>query len=186
MPYYVDGEMYHVFNRGAHRFPIFFDAENYRYCIRIVEKYARRYSVTRLAHCLMPNHYHFVLRQEKNGSISLFLQTVFNAYVQAVNKRTGHKGTLFERCAQGLLIDSDEYAMEVIRYVHMNPVAAGLVQAPGDWECSDYGTWIMNETLEQPSHQLRSKFFTDGRSYATFVEQMRFLLAKELIASAGK
>jgi len=181
MPQYVDDEIYHVFNRGAHRFPIFFDSENYRYCLRLVEKYARRYSVSRLAHCLMPNHYHFVLRQDKAGSISLFLQTVFNAYVQAVNKHTGHKGTLFERCAQGLLIDSDDYAMQVIRYIHLNPVAAGLVTAPDEWEFSDYGTWIIKETTEHPSHGFRSRFFLEGNTYASFVENMRYLLASKSV-----
>lgn len=179
MPKYLDGEMYHVYNRGAHRFPVFFSSENYRYCLRLVDKYAYRYSVSRLAHCLMPNHYHFVLRQDRGGSISLFLQTLFNAYVQAVNKRTGHKGTLFERRAQGLLIDSDDYAVEVVRYIHMNPVAAGLVVAPDEWEFSDYGVWILRETLNHPSHGLRSQFFDEGNSYAAFVEKMQYLPASE-------
>lgn len=175
MPKYLDGEMYHVYNRGAHRFPIFFSSENYRYCLRLADYYAHHYQISRLAHCLMPNHYHFVLRQEQGGSISLFLQTLFNAYVQAVNKHTGHKGTLFERCAQGILVDSDEYAMELIRYIHMNPVAAGLVASPDDWEFSDYGIWIMKETFESPSHRLRSRFFGRGNSYASFAEKMRSL-----------
>ncbi|MEX2115251.1 MAG: hypothetical protein WEB37_00070 [Bacteroidota bacterium] len=111
------------------------------------------------------------------SAISLFLQTLFNAYVQAVNKYTGHTGMLFERCAQGLLIDTDDYAMEVIRYIHMNPVAAGLVTGPDDWEFSDYGMWIMKETRKHPSHGLRSQFFQGENSYATFVEHMRFLQA---------
>jgi len=104
---YEDNKYYHVYNRGTNKGTLFYNNENYLYCLKLIEKYRSKYDITIVAYCLMPNHYHFVLRQNENGSISRFLQTTFNAYSQAINKELQRSGTLFESRAKGILIDSD-------------------------------------------------------------------------------
>ena len=94
---FTDGETYHVYNRGAHKERLFLNSANYLYCISLLHKYVEKYSVSLSAYCLMPNHYHFVLRQEEDGSISRCIQTLFNAYTQGFNKVTGHEGTVLTR-----------------------------------------------------------------------------------------
>jgi len=180
---YVDNEYYHIFNRGAHKSKIFFLEENYRYCLRLLKKYSSQYSASILAYCLMPNHYHLVCQQKAGGSVSKFLQTTFNAYSQAVNKQQRHSGTLFEGKAQGKHINSDSYVLQVVRYLHLNPVEARLVIKPEDWRFSDFGDWIVepSEGLK-PSEGLllRNAYFKDGVAYREFVETY-----KEEKGSAG-
>jgi putative transposase len=170
---YVDDEYYHIFNRGANKARIFFIEENYSYCFRLLKKYSLQQNVAILAYCLMPNHYHLVCRQDAGGSISKFLQTTFNAYSQAVNKQQGHSGTLFEGKAQAKHINSDSYVLQVIRYLHLNPVEARLVMKPEEWRYSDYGDWIAEPSEGfKPSEGLglRNAYFKKGTAYREFVE----------------
>jgi REP element-mobilizing transposase RayT len=100
MPYRGDvfaaDQYYHIYNRGAGKGLLFFNSGNYEYCLRLVKRYQQRYGVTVIAYCLMPNHYHFLLRQETEEPLSRFVNVLFNAYVQAVNKQQSRQGTLFE------------------------------------------------------------------------------------------
>ena len=94
---YEGNKYYHVYNRGANKQDIFRGRGDYELCLHLFGKYLSQYRVSIMAYCLMPNHYHLLLRQNEGGSISRFVQTVFNAYTQAINLSTGHSGTLFLR-----------------------------------------------------------------------------------------
>jgi|SRR3990172_631150 len=165
---FADGESYHVYNRGAHKERLFLHPDNYQYCLRLLHKYVERYLVSLIAYCLMPNHYHLVLRQEMGGSISRCIQTLFNAYTQGFNKVTGHKGTLFQGEAKRALVESDQQLLHLIRYIHLNPVAAGIVERPEEWRFSDYPEWI-GFGARKSIIQVRAEYFADGRSYSEFV-----------------
>ncbi len=84
---FAQGHYYHIFNRGVNHQNIFYSDENYKYCLRLIKKYIKKYFMTIIAYCLMPNHYHFVIRQDSDIPISKFINTLFNAYVQALNKK---------------------------------------------------------------------------------------------------
>ena len=166
---FEDNEYYHIYNRGAHQSRIFFSSENYRYLVGLVRKYAAGYEVRVVGYCLLPNHYHLVLRQDGGGSISKFLQTVFNAYVQAVNRERQHSGTLFDAKFKAKHVDSDDHALQVIRYIHSNPVEAHLAEEPGDWEFSDFAVWCDLRKPEITDLTLRDAFFKSGDEYRAFV-----------------
>ncbi len=156
---YKDQSYYHIYNRGAHKENIFFSDEHYLRCLNLLEKYSTKYSVSIIAYCLMPNHYHLVIRQNENGSISRCIQTTFNACSQTVNLMEQHSGTLFQGKAKAKQIDSESSLIQVIRYVHLNPVRAGFVQRPEDWHFSDYLDWILS-----PSEGHGRSELTFGRS----------------------
>ena len=136
MPYrkggFAHGEIYHLYNRGVDGKPIFASPENYLYLLRKVRALRDEQSVAVLAYCLMPNHYHFVLRQEGEVPLSSFAQRLFQTYTQAYNRQQGRRGPLFEGRFRHVHVDGDAYAIHLCRYVHLNPVAAGLVARPGD------------------------------------------------------
>ena len=100
MPYrgdvFAEDHFYHIYNRGAGKGLLFFNPGNYEYLCRLARHYAPSYGASTIAYCLMPNHYHFLLRQETDQSLSKFINVLFNAYVQAVNRQQNRKGTLFE------------------------------------------------------------------------------------------
>jgi putative transposase len=167
---YTEGCYYHIFNRGAHKEPIFFEEENYRYLITLFTKYSEQYKVIVAAYCCMPNHYHLILKQHEFGSIGSFLKTVFNAYTQAINKRFGLSGTLFQGQAKIKEIDSDSYCLQVVRYIHLNPLTAKLVKSVEEWSYSNYLEWIGKRDGGLMDYQLRDSYFKSSESYRNFVE----------------
>ena len=94
-PEYFPGGIYHLYNRGAHRVTIFREPANYLFVLRNLKKYLRELNLSLLAYCLMPNHYHFLVRQNGTARAGLLTQRVFNSYSKAYNKRYQHSGTLF-------------------------------------------------------------------------------------------
>ncbi len=170
MPKYADEHTYHIYNRGAHRHAIFRKRAHYHKCIELLEKYSAQYHVTVVAYCLMPNHYHMLARQDLGGSISRFLQTTFNAYVQYFNTLERHSGTLFQGPAKSRLIVSDAHLMRSLAYIHTNPVRASLVRDMRDWDYSDYSSWTGRSDAHFASKSLRDSLTESGKSYQEFVQ----------------
>ena len=142
MPYrqgvFSSGHYYHVYNRGAGKGRMFFTPGNYEYLIKLIPRYSQRYGAGVSAYCLMPNHYHFLLRQETDVPLSKFVNVLFNAYVQALNKQQGRSGALFEGRFRHARVEREEYLLYLCRYIHWNPVKAKLVAKPEDWPYSNY------------------------------------------------
>ena len=173
MPYRGDvfaaGHYYHIYNRGAGRNRLFFNPGNYEHCLRLIKQHRERHGATVIAYCLMPNHYHFLLRQESDQPLSRFINVLFNAYVQAVNKQQQRSGTLFEGRFRHVWVEQEEYLMHLCRYIHLNPVKAGLGSEPEDWPYSNYLEWIGQRAgaLKDEAF-IRSRFSTPD-SYRKFV-----------------
>ncbi|VAW31914.1 hypothetical protein MNBD_CHLOROFLEXI01-3643 [hydrothermal vent metagenome] len=163
------GSTFHIYNRGANRAPIFFSQENYLYCLRLIKKYAITYQITLIAYCLMPNHYHFLLRQDGDIPISKFINVLFNAYVQAINWQRSRSGTLFEGRFKHKLVDRDEYLIHLCRYIHANPVKAGLVTRLEDWPYSNYPEWIGERPGKLVDHDFVDAYFPERQNYTEFV-----------------
>lgn len=169
-PIYMTGSYYHLYNRGVHREPIFREDANYFYLLRNLKTYSQQLRIQPIAYCLMPNHYHFLVRQDDKEPAGLLVQRLFNSYVKAYNERYAHHGTLFEGSYQCILVDNDEYLRHLCRYIHLNPVGAGLAQRPEDWPFSNYQEFIGQRrgTIVDPGF-VRMQF-TSPERYRAFVE----------------
>lgn len=163
------GQYYHVYNRGTNRQPIFSTEENYEFLLRRVKQFLPLYSVRILAYVLMPNHYHFLIGVDKDKALSSFIQRLFNSYSQAFNQQQHRTGMLFEGRAKSIHIDETEHVYALVRYIHLNPMVAGLVSLPEMWEFSDYRDWIdlRHNGLFDPYFQ--SMFFSSPQEYKDFV-----------------
>jgi putative transposase len=131
------GNFYHVYNRGNNRSSIFFERENYVYFLRLVREHLITNAVDIVAYCLMPNHYHFLvyLRDE---TLSDAMKSLSLSYTKAINKRFNRSGVLFQGRFQSIHVPQTNYLVNLARYIHLNPVKAGLVQQPGEWEFCSY------------------------------------------------
>ena len=163
------GQYYHVYNRGVIHQNIFANRENYLFLLGKIKKYLPNYNLTFIAYCLMPNHYHFLIRVNEDDRLSPFLQILFNSYTQAYNRQQDRTGTLFEGGAQYRLVDTTEYVLQLSRYIHLNPVSAGLVRQPEDWEFSNYSEWIGMRNGTLVDLNFVRDFYPDLKSYAAFV-----------------
>ena len=165
-----EGGYYHIFNRGANRQKIFCSDENYRYLVRTMNR-IKPEGISVLAFCLMPNHYHFLVRQEAEEPVHVFIQGLFNVYSKAFNKMFRRTGTLFEGRFRAVEITENRHLLHLCRYIHGNPVQAGLVHCAEDWPFSDYRDWVlkMQGTSRVPGNFLTENFQTP-EEYRKFVE----------------
>jgi REP element-mobilizing transposase RayT len=169
-PSFVAGEYYHLYNRGAHRASIFREPANYLFVIRLLKKYCAELLLTPIVYCLMPNHYHFVTRQDGDRSAGLLPQRIFNSYVKAYNKRYEHTGTMFEAHFKAIHITNTPHLLQLCRYVHANPVKDGLVGAPEDWPYSNYLEWIGERRGTLVDRNFIADNFSSIQEYKDFVQ----------------
>jgi len=173
MPYrgdtFAQDQYYHIFNRGAGKGKIFFNDGNYRYLLRLMKKYYQKHGVTIIAYCFMPNHYHFLLRQDTEEPLSKLMSVLFNAYVQALNVQQERRGTLFEGRFRHKCVDKWEYLIVLCRYIHLNPVRARLVARTEDWEYSNYREWLGLGNGELVDRIFVQDHFSSAEEYMRFV-----------------
>jgi len=155
---------YHIYNRANGSENLYRSNENYRYFLRQYAKYIEPIADT-YAYCLMPNHFHFLVKIKSfleldrwveteepsksskplEGLLSLQFSHLFNSYTQAFNRQHGRKGSLFSPNFKRKEIDSDEYLLKVIHYIHHNPVHHGFVNELSNWPFSSYNSVILNK-----------------------------------------
>lgn len=119
----LKNNFYHIYNCGYDKNSIFPQERNYEYFLTLWNKYISRVAET-FAYCLMDNHFHSVIRMNSEFESDKYWQpfsNFFNAYAKSVNKAIGRKGYFFQKSFKRKLIQSNEYLLTVIRYVHQNP-----------------------------------------------------------------
>ncbi len=174
MPYrhqeFQADEYYHVYHRGQDRQKIFFVSENYLHFLRLLNKYRQKFEMNIIAYCLMPNHFHFMLKPQRHDNLSQFMGLLQQSYAQAINKRHQRKGNLFhdERFRHTHLY-SERYQMFCCRYIHVNPLKDGLVENLRDWPFSNYLEFIGAREGQIFIPDFRDKFFQTAKAYEEFV-----------------
>jgi len=172
------GGYYHLYNRGANRQPIFREPTNYDFVQRKMAKVAKRHQLGIIAYCLIPNHYHFLIRQDGEDPARLLPQYVFNAYSKAYNKRYGHSGTLFEKMYKAIEVYTPAYVQNLVRYIHANPVMHGMVTDPFDWPYSNLHEWVGERQSDLHDPGFEDEYFDGAETYRRYL--IEYLNAREL------
>ena len=168
-PPYLPGHYYHIYNRGAHSASIFYEEDNYLFVLRKMKKYLREFALTIIVYCLMPNHYHFLVRQDGEHPTGLLPQRVFNSYSKAYNKRYDHSGTLFQGPYEVVHVEKEDYLLHLCRYIHANPVKDGLVTSLEAWPYSNYAEWIGTRSGTLVDNKFVQTYFPTPAAYTAFV-----------------
>lgn len=129
----------------------------------------------------MPNHFHLLLQTSKTdieNSVSKIMHCLTNKYSNYANRRNGRIGHLFQGRFYSELLENDSHFLELTRYIHLNPVRAGLVSRPGDYPYSSYRNYLSEkqegEKLVDTDEVLKwfgKKFQTQRKRYQLFVEE---------------
>jgi len=143
---HVQGGLYHVIWRGNEQSDIFFDDEDRERFYRLLGEGVKRFGYRVHGFCLMPNHVHLALQAGKDP-LSVPLQNVGFRYTQAMNRKLGRVGHLFQGRYKALLVDHDEYLLQLVRYIHLNPVRARLVSDPADYPWSGHRAYLGTAAL---------------------------------------
>jgi len=163
------GRFYHVFNRGNEKKNIFFERENYLFFLRRLKAGVEKWGVSVLVYCLMPNHFHLLLQEALAGGITNLMLTMQTSYAKAINKRYQRVGHLFQGTFKNILVDRNEYLIHLSRYIHINPVLAGLAHLPEDWEFSSYRNYVGLRNGKLPQKEIILSQFKGSQDYREFV-----------------
>ena len=139
---FLEGNIYHIYNRGNDSMNIFFNARNYLFFLDKVAKHICKHSEL-LAYCLMPNHFHFMVYIKEgpeptqlNNEIAILLRS----YTRAINEQENRTGSLFQQKTKAKNVT--EHSLICLNYIHQNPLRAGLTSNLEDWLYSSYREYL--------------------------------------------
>ncbi len=188
-------EIYHVLNRSVQGVPIFKGRRESEIFLEAMIYYLQpnppaKFSlyqtskkrfpidlsqrlVTIINFCLMPNHFHFTLRQERENGIRQFIQKLSNSFAHYFNVKYKGRGPVFEGNFKAIYVETDEQLIHLSRYIHLNPTTAYLVEKPEDYPYSSYKIYLGEEQSEliDPSPVLSQ--FSSPQKYHEFVSSQK-------------
>jgi REP element-mobilizing transposase RayT/predicted XRE-type DNA-binding protein len=135
------GAFYHVTSRGNERKAVFKSKRDRDKFLEYLESATQRYDALIHAYCLMDTHYHLLL-ETPSGNLPQIMRHINGAYTTYFNVKRDRSGHLFQGRYQAILVDIDEYAKELSRYIHLNPVRAKIVETPEEYDWSSYKCYI--------------------------------------------
>lgn len=143
---HVAGGVYHVILRGNHREPLFGADKDRAYLNALVGDVVARFGLRIFAYCWMTNHLHLAVRV---GDTPLHkpMQRVAMRYALHIHRDAGQAGHLFERRYRSILVDADRYLKSLVRYIHLNPVVAGMVAEPLAYRWSSHRDYLGRATV---------------------------------------
>ncbi|OGH56792.1 MAG: hypothetical protein A3G34_14885 [Candidatus Lindowbacteria bacterium RIFCSPLOWO2_12_FULL_62_27] len=159
------GACYHALNRGNRREPLFLESRDYQYFLESIVLVQKRYAFRVYAFCLMPNHFHLII-EVGHVPLSTIMRSLLTRYAQYFNRKYHKVGHVFQGRYRAILCQKEAYLLELMRYIHMNPVRAGLVSRPEKWRWSSYRDYV---------HGRRHAFLTTGLIKAQFRDTRSFI-----------
>lgn len=136
--FYLPGVPAHIVQRGNCRQAVFYHKNDYRAYLRWLAEGAEKHGCRVHAYVLMTNHVHILVTPQIPTAISLLIQYLGRYYATYINRTYGKTGSLWEGRHKGCIIDSEQYLLACMRYIELNPVRAGMVDKPSDYEWSSY------------------------------------------------
>lgn len=194
MPYrtipFVSGEYYHIYNRGINKQNTFSDKRDYSRFIQTLFYYqianpkpkfslfkqSSLYKVDEskkiveiISYCLMPNHFHLLVKQLQDGGVSEFMRKFINSYTKYRNTKHKQLGPAFQALFKAVRIESDEQLIHTSRYIHLNPYVSFLVKDLKLYLWSSYLTFIGLQDNPKIAKEEILNFFSSAQDYEKFV-----------------
>lgn len=188
---FASEEVYHIFNHSIAGMPIFKGSrenslflEAMRFYLQpqpptkfsIYRKNRQSYPftleqkiVTIINYCLMPNHFHLTLRQEKEHGIRQFIQRISNSFAHYFSIKYKKRGHVFEDKFKAVHIEDEYQLIHLSRYIHLNPVTSYLVEKPEDYPYSSYRIYLGKEVSDMVDPSIVLSSFSSKKKYQEFV-----------------
>ncbi len=136
--------MYHIMFRGINKQEIFLSEYDYEKLKEIIFSLKDAYGIEIYAYCMMANHVHLFLHEAEPGNISDFMKRILSHYAGWFNFKYERTGHLFANRYKSLPVEDDSYFLTLAKYIHNNPLKAGLVEKLEDYRYSSYSDYIQN------------------------------------------
>ncbi|MFA6028223.1 MAG: transposase [Elusimicrobiota bacterium] len=161
----LPGTIHHLTSRGNNRQEIYFQPEDCRDFMAELAETKRRLPFELFAYCLMPNHFHLLVRVIQ-ATTSKFMQRLKSVYTHIINRRHGRNGHLFQGRFNSVHCDKDSQFLELLRYIHLNPVRAELVSSPDEWEWSGHLEYLGRSSVHLLDTDFPLAMFHSDRAHA--------------------
>lgn len=197
MPYrtvkFTDEGFYHIYNRGLRKLPIFNLKRDYSHFLDAmfyyqIENPKPKFSTYRiskifpidqskkivdiLCYCLMPNHFHLLIRQVRTGGISEFMRRFTHSYTKYRNVKYDFQGPVFQGMFKAVAVESDEQLLHLSRYIHINPFVSSLVTDLELYKWSSYPDYLKRNNAQVNVEEILG-FFDSPNSYRQFVNDQK-------------
>jgi REP-associated tyrosine transposase len=140
------GALYHVMLRGNGGMDIFGDDQDRCRFVLLLQEGIERFGYRVFAYCLMDNHVHLAI-QVGELPLSRAMQNLSFRFTRWINWRTKRTGHLFQGRYKAILVEEGEYLLQLVAYLHLNPVRAGMVAAPLDYQWSSHRAYMGSESI---------------------------------------
>jgi REP element-mobilizing transposase RayT len=169
-PYRLQGEncLYHIISRGDDRKKIYTLPADYLRFMGYVIKAKERFQFSLYAYCLMTNHFHLLL-ETRLANISRIMHYIKGSYTTYYNIRHRRTGHLFQGRFKSIVVDKDNYFLELTRYIHLNPVRAGAVSDPVAYQWSSYRGYLGRKDEYLDQDEIKRYLGMNFRQYQRFV-----------------
>ncbi len=187
---FVSGGYYHVYNRGNGKQDIFLDENDYLFFLRRMKEnlfpglqegaplaprmYKRKLlpegAFSLVSYCLMPNHFHWLIKQNAQLPVGKLLLKVCTGYSIYFNKKYEHTGHVFQDQFKAISIQNDSYLLWLSAYIHQNPKIAELVDNLLNWKFSSYPDYVGQRGGILCDKNIILNSFKDSEAYADFVD----------------
>ncbi|MFZ5764021.1 MAG: transposase [Thermodesulfobacteriota bacterium] len=190
------GAWYHVMNRGRRREEIFPTRQDHETFLEVLRETVTNWNLQIAAYCLMGNHYHLLVHTP-DGNLSRGMRHLNGIYTQRFNRRHEKDGPLFRGRYKAILVDADSYLLDVLRYIHRNPLEAGIAETLADYEWSSHHgylsrakkwDWLVKDAvlaMLSPYRNRRRAAYVDFISQGVPEEVERFYSLKKLPSILG-
>ncbi|MDD4569241.1 MAG: transposase [Tepidanaerobacteraceae bacterium] len=168
---HYEGALYHVIVRGNNKAYVFEKDEDKKMYKDIIKRYKKKYLFLIYAYCIMDNHAHLLI-EVRNTKLSKIMQGIQQVYTQKYNKKHDRTGHVFEQRYKSILCDRDNYLLELIRYIHQNPIKANASKTIG-YKWSSHKEYIGRSELTDTDFILSlfsNKSEDAVRKYLSFME----------------
>lgn len=197
----VTDQIYHVLNRGISLQPTFITKKEFQRALEVARYYQNKnqplrysqflslsnerraqilenlakdgqYLVEIIAYCLMPNHFHFILKQLIENGISKFMSNFTNSYTRYFNTKNKRNGPLFEGKFKAVMVETDEQLFHLSRYIHLNPYSSHVIKTLAEIELYPYSSFrefIGKGEINFCQKEIILNSFSDENSYKEFV-----------------
>ncbi|MEW6360014.1 MAG: transposase [Planctomycetota bacterium] len=132
------GGVFHVITRGNNREAVFLEDNDFEHYRSLLRRYRAKFKFKLFAYALMPNHVHLLIETSTEGSISKIMHCINTAYAMYFNNKYDHVGHVWQGRFHSAVVDSENYLLEVMRYVDLNPVRAEMSSRPDQYEWSSH------------------------------------------------
>ena len=193
---FIKGQVFHICNKSIANYGIFKDPKNAKRFIKGLSYYNNSISKLNLAlylrseinkqervnlllpkeksvvklicYCIMPDHYHLLLKVLTDNTLSKYISDVENSFTRFFNTKFDRRGPLWQSRFRRVEIETDEQLLHVSRYIHLNPTTSELVNRPEDWKDSSYREYINNEKILKDV--MKEITISDPKRYKKFCE----------------